>query len=307
MTEPGGHDGTPPTARPTSFARRLLLGCLAVTTVVAAFGAPAPATDVPAPAAAADLRGGTAARLFDDELTPLPGNVFLLIGPATGSSHAQVYDTNAYLPGEARHPDTVTSNVVANRLVRSITGSQVAVIDMTSSRSGGPSGGLARAIAYFNVVSDGTFTGELRVAATGQLDPNGYLRGIDHIDAKTAAAGLADVDVLFTPTVPTSNAGKAPAARIVGEIARDTTSGDSLHDPDRLRRLRQWGVTRPAGMDVVDVRHVIDVSAYLCGTGSAFACEVTDVLERQARQRLAQLTATARAENERLAARAVER
>jgi predicted S18 family serine protease len=218
-----------------------------------------------------------------------------------------VYDTNAYLHGEARHPDTVTSNVVANRLVRSITGSDVAVIDMTSARSGGPSGGLTRAIAYLNVVSDGAFTGELRVAATGQIDPDGYLRGIEHIDAKTAAASLADVDVLFTPTVPTSNAGDAPAARIVGEIARDTTSGDSFHDPDRLRTLRQWGATRPAGMDVVDVRHVIDVSAYMCGAGSAFACEVTEVLERQARERHTQLTETARSENERFAARAVGR
>lgn len=250
----------------------------------------------------ADHRGGTAARLFDGDGSPIPGNVFLLLGPASATTPARVYDATPYEHASGRHPDTIASNLVAHRVVRTITGSDVGVVDMTSASGSGPSGGLTRAIAYLNIVSGGRFTGDLRVAATGQLTPDGHVGGIDNIDPKTVAARLADVDVLFTPTVPTGEVADAYGARLVGEVARDPKAGHSLNDPRRLALFSLWGAGRPVGMDIVDARHLIDVSSYLCGAGSEFACAVTTALDDQARRRHAQRTDAARPENERLRA-----
>ena len=124
------------------------------------------------------------------------------------------------------------------------------------------------------MVSNGAFTGDLRVAATGQLRPGGHVGAIDHIDAKTVAADLADVDVLFTPTVPSTQASETHGARLVGEFVRDPSTGNSLNDPRLVELFDRWGASRPSGMDIVDVRHLIDVSSYLCGAGSDFACHI---------------------------------
>ncbi|HSM66987.1 MAG TPA: hypothetical protein VK860_11825 [Ilumatobacteraceae bacterium] len=286
--------------------RRLLSWCFVAIVAIGIAGeapaGPEPGLGEPGPDAIADHLGGIAARLFDADGRPIPGHVFLLIGPATATDRARVYDTVPYRHDSDQHPDTVASNVVANQTVRTIAGSDVEIIDMTSASGGGSSGGLTRAIAYLNVVSDGEFTGDLRIAATGQLSPRGYLGGIDHIDAKTVAADLADADVLFSPTPPTSGISSAHGARTVGEFTRAPGASGALNDPDRLGLFRQWGASRSDGMDIVDARHLIDVSSYLCGTGSAFACEVTEALDHQAHQRHEELTDAARAETERLLA-----
>lgn len=280
----------------THLPVRTLLGCCLAVVAAVGFRAGTPVT----PTAVADDAGGIAARLYDADGTPLPGNVFLLIGPGSGTAETRVYDTTPYTHGLGVHPDTAESNLLANRVVREITGSVIPIVEMTHASAGGPSGGITRAIAYLDVVSDGAFTNGLRVAATGQLTVDGGLRSIEHIDAKTAAADLAGADVLFTPTRPTNATVEAHAARLVGEVTRDLSSGRTLNDPRRVAVFRRWGADRPAGMDVVDARHLIDVSAYLCGTGSTFACEITDSLDRLAQERLDDLTAQASSESHRL-------
>lgn len=255
---------------------------------------------VPAPDLAADYDGGVAARLYDANSTPLVGDVFLLIGSGESTPKARVYDSTPYTHHSASHPETVASNRLAAQTVERITDADIEMIEMTNAAAGGSSGGLTRAIAYLNVFSDGAFTGGLRVAATGVLSPEGHVSSIDGIDAKVAAAHLADADVLFTPTVPTQRALDAYGTRLVGEVVRDRSTGSSLNDPRRVQLFRGWGANRPSGMDVVDARHLIDVSAYLCGTGSAFACDITERLDRLAQQRLDELTAEASNEVERL-------
>jgi hypothetical protein len=32
-------------------------------------------------------------------------------------------------------------------------------------------------------------------------------------------------------------------------------------------------------MDIIYVRHIADVAAYLCGTGSTYACHITELLD----------------------------
>jgi hypothetical protein len=256
--------------------------------------------EVPAPDLAADYDGGVAARLYDANSTPLVGDLFLLIGSGNSTPAARVYDSTPYTHQSARHPDTVASNRLAAQTVERITGADIELIEMTNAAAGGSSGGLTRAIAYLNVLSDGAFTGGLRVAATGVLSPEGHVSSIDGIDAKAAAAHLADADVLFTPSVPTQRALDAYSTRLIGEFVRDRSTGSSLNDPRRVQLFREWGASRPNGMDVVDARHLIDVSAYLCGAGSGFACDITERLDRLAQQHLDERTAEASNEVERL-------
>ncbi len=303
---------THPPARPTTNSapsRRtvahVLLACLAVsamgvqTPVDAGSPDANPGTSATGPDLVADYVGGTAARLYDTDGTPLAGNVFLLIGSGGSAANARVYDSTPYTHDRGTHPDIVASNLLASRVVEAITDTDVEFIEMTNGPGGGPSGGLARAIAYLNVLSDGAFTGDLRVAATGELSPEGHVSAIDDIDAKTAAAHLAGADVLFTPSVPTSEALEAYGARLGGESVRDPSTGASLNDPRRVELFRQWGAGRPVGMDVIDTRHLIDVSSYLCGAGSTFACDITEQLDRHAQQRLDALTDEASNELER--------
>ena len=278
-----------------------LLVAVAAISLRAEHSGASPRTQDDGPDVVADHPGGTAARLFDGDGSPIPGPVYRQLGPAGPSSSARLYDTTPYIPAGGRHPDTSASNRVANRAVQAITESEIEVVDMTSGSGSGPSGGLIRAIAYLNIVSDGQFTGDLRVAATGQLAPDGHLGGIDNIDPKTVAAHLAGADVLFTPTIPSERV-RADGARLVGEVTRDPAAGRTLNDPRRLAAFRRWGASRPAGMDIVDARHLIDVSSYLCGAGSAFACAITIALDDQTRVRHAEQTDAARSETERLRA-----
>ena len=302
---PAAHDAVAASPR---FVAHLLLACLVAVAAVGADVRPpvttSPSDDrgvgVPVPDLMADHAGGIAARLHDADGEPLAGDVFLLIGSGGSTPQARVYDSTPYTHGRAPHPDTVASNLLAARTVERITGAELEVIEMTSASAGGPSGGITRAIAYLNVLSDGAFTGGHRVAATGVLSPEGHVSSIDDIDAKAAAAHLAEADVLFTPTVPTRWALDAYGARLVGELVREPETGRSFHDPRRIDQFRRWGAQRPSGMDVIDVRHIIDVSSYLCGAGSTFACDVTGQLGRLAQQRLDGLTEDSGNESARL-------
>ena len=263
-----------------------------------------PAPDTHEPDLVADQVGGIAARLHAEGDTPIPGHVFLLLARAGSTASARLYDRTPYTHDGGAHDDTLESNQVAARAVEALTGSDVEVLELTSAPGGGASAGLTYAIAYLNAVSDGAFTGELRVAATGRLDEDGHVGSIDHIDLKTAAARLADADVLFTPVAPSSETIDAYADRLVGESVRPADGAVTLNDPRRVETFRRWGAGRPDGMDVVDARHLIDVAAYLCGSGSSYACLVTEQLDEQARQRHGDRQDEARAESERLRAAA---
>jgi len=303
---PAGHSTGAASRR---IGAHMLLACLVVAAVTGVGARPpvvaiSPGGDrgvgVPAPDLAADYDGGIAARLHDANGTPLVGDLFLLIGSGGSTPAARVYDSTPYTHTHGSHPDTMASNRLAARTVEVITGADVELIEMTNASAGGSSGGLTRAIAYLNVASDGAFTAGLRVAATGVLSPEGHVSSIDGIDAKAAAAHLAGADVLFTPTVPTQGALDATGARLVGEVVRGPGTGRSFNDPRRVQLFREWGATRPSGMDVIDARHLIDVSAYLCGAGSAFACNVTERLDQLTQQRLDELTDEASIEDKRL-------
>jgi hypothetical protein len=85
----------------------------------------------------------------------------------------------------------------------------------------GPSAGLLYALADLDLLTPGRLAGGLRVAATGALGSDGVVTSVRMVDAKLAAARLADADVFFAPTMP------------AGEIGVAVTSRQGTPTPDR--------------------------------------------------------------------------
>jgi hypothetical protein len=228
----------------------------------------------------ADHVGGVAARLHLDGEVAVPGDLFALFATNGSDDAARLYDTTAYtLVREDVHPEMAASNQTAAGVVADIVGHDVSPLDFTSAPAGGFSAGLTFAVGYLNEVSDGAFTGDVGVAATGALDDDGYLDWVTAIDEKTAAAQVAEVDVMFTTATPTYSTLDRYAARYEGDLHGARRTGTALAAERNWSAYEQLGADRPtAGMDVVAVAHLGDVAAYLCGAGSAFACDVRATL-----------------------------
>ena len=131
---------------------------------------------------------------------------------------------------------------------------------------------------YLDLVSDGRFSDGLRVAATGRVRADGYVEPISAVDEKTAAAAFAGAGVLFTASVPDEATIAVHGSRFVGEMRWSRSPDGTLADERYWDRYHAWGAGRPDGMDIVAVRHIGDVAAYLCGAGSIAACDIVDEL-----------------------------
>jgi hypothetical protein len=229
--------------------------------------------------------GGVAARVRISDGVPVPGDVFLLMATDGSDAKARLFDQTPFTHDRELSTDTLQSNEAAVAAVAAFTGTRLEMFDFTYPPGGGPSGGLAYAISYLNIVSNGAFTGQVRVAATGALQPHGYVHPVTAIDEKSAAAHLAHADVLFTPSTPTEMTVSTYGARFVGELFRSRHTGSTLASERLWEHYRDWGEDRPGGMDIVAVRHIGDVAAYLCGTGSGFACDLVATLGGQVVER----------------------
>lgn len=232
----------------------------------------------PVPDASADRVGGIAARLHVADGAAVVGDVFVLMAAEGSQESVRLFDETPFTHGNGTSDDAHESNLAANTTVEAITGTEIDVVDFTTAPGGGRSAGLTYAIGYLNMISGGSFTGGLRVAATGRLRTHGYVMPVNAIDEKTAAAHLADADVIFTPSTPTDHHRRMYGARVVGELFRAAHTGTPLRVERRLDNYTAWGTDPPPGMDIVQVRHLADVAAYLCGSGSNYACDITEVL-----------------------------
>ena len=102
---------------------------------------------------------------------------------------------------------------------------------------GGPSGGLAMALAIYDRVTTGRLTGRHRVAVTGTIATTGRVGEIGGVAQKARAAVTAHADIFL---VPSSQAGEARSA-INGELR---VVGVTTFD-EALRALRRLGGDRP--------------------------------------------------------------
>jgi Lon-like protease len=64
---------------------------------------------------------------------------------------------------------------------------------------GGPSGGLAYALAITDMLDQADLAQGRRIAATGTIDVNGEVGPVGAVDLKAVAAEDADADLFFVP------------------------------------------------------------------------------------------------------------
>jgi hypothetical protein len=228
----------------------------------------------PAPDEVASYTGGAAARVRQPDGTPMAGHLYVLMATVGSHDRARLYDQTPFTHDQEPRADAAESNRLAAETAAEITGVEVDPVELTNAPRGGTSGGLIYLIAYLNLVSDGAFTAHVRVAATGALDAEGYIVHVRGMDEKLGAARLAGADVLFTPSSPSHPQLAAHAARHAGHTYRTRHGRVSLAEERGLDDYQLWGATQPDGVDVVNVGHIADVAAYLCGAGSVYACSI---------------------------------
>ena len=68
----------------------------------------------------------------------------------------------------------------------------------------GPSAGLMMALAYIDLLTPGALVGDMRVAGTGGIRPDGLAFPVKGIDVKVATAMLTRPDVIFVTRPPKS-------------------------------------------------------------------------------------------------------
>ncbi len=231
-----------------------------------------------APDRVADHVGGIAARLRRADGTTVAGHLYLLLATVGSEEHARLFEQTPFTHDRGAHADTIESNRLAAAAAEALTGHDVEHVEFTTAPGGGPSGGLIYLIAYLNLTSDGAFTGDLRVAATGELRAEGYIAPVTAANEKVGAAELAGTDVFFTSAAPSHAAVAEHGGRHTGHRFRSRHGRSPLATERSLDEYETWGATRPDALDIVSVGHVADVAAYLCGAGSGYACAVADQL-----------------------------
>jgi hypothetical protein len=280
---------------------------LLVPTSIAQLAAPIPGAVTAEPDVVSDdIVGGYAIRLHTVDGAALPGDVFLLAAHGTNDRKVLVFDDTPYTTTSDRaHVDTIAANINAHHVATTISGVDVPLLDVTTSGGGGSSGGVAYTIAYLDVISNGAYTGDLRVAGTGTVWPGGRHNPVMGIEQKVAAAHVADVDVMFSAGLPRtlSDAYELPARIERASLTNMATAHATLSE--RVEMYTELGATRPTdGLDVVGISHVIDIAAYLCGTGSDYACEIVQLIDDSMVQQLHTLPASPRSVEAALAAAA---
>ncbi len=249
----------------------------------------APAIDVPAPSRFSGTEdegrsGGQAARLeLDDAALNEVMSDWYWLTYIDGGSRLRVFEHYAAAttdPGS----ELVDSENVAWRLATKAVGSQS---DLTTSdklpqwahfRTGddtGPSAGLMFTLAYIDALTSGALVGDLRVAGTGAIGPDGVVIPVKMIEVKVAAALLARPNVVFTPEAP--------------DGTENVTIVDSEHTriPDADSTVAGWlnvsgyeqagraAAAHPGTTAFVVVHDIRQALAFLCGrTDNATTCAV---------------------------------
>jgi hypothetical protein len=248
-----------------------------------------PTVDVPAPldSGAGDgiRRGGQATRIeFDDPDLNAEISAWYRLAYLDGGSRLQVFEHSA--PG-VYGPESVIvkSELAAWRVANEAVGANgvdsviPALPNWAVVRTGitdGPSAGLIFTLAYIDVLTRGALAGNLRVAGTGGISPNGFVFSVAGVEVKVATAVLARPDVVFSPrpsklirntTVIESGSSGTPE---LGD-----TVGDWL-DIDGYEQAGRDAAGHPGTVAFVVVHDFRQALAWLCGrTGIPTTCGVS--------------------------------
>jgi hypothetical protein len=246
------------------------------------------AVDEPAPkswgAGEPARRGGQAARIeFDDANLDKSLSAWYRLAYIDGGTRLQVFEhSDPRIAGAA--PDIERSENTAWRVANEAVGPYGASTESVQVPTGahvrtgnttGPSAGLIFTLAFIDQLTPGALVGNLRVAGTGGIGPDGVVFPVSGIEVKVAAAILARPDVIFTPRP--------------SELIDNTTIVESRHTryPDVGYTVAEWlnvfgyeqagrdAAGHPGTVDFVVVHDIRQVLAYLCGrTNDVTTCAI---------------------------------
>lgn len=237
-----------------------------------------PTIDVPAPRAfGADgvaRRGGLAARIELDSATfTSAGSAWYRLAYIDGGTRLQVFEHSA-VTSTGSNSDAIQSETIAWRLANQALGMtpdearRTRLPRWAHIRTGnqiGFSAGLIFTLAYIDLLTPGRLVGNLRIAATGGVGPDGVVIPAFGLDAKVAAALLTRPDVIFTTSAPDSI---AHVTVIESQHTRLLDVGDTVASFLNLGQYQQAGrdaATHPSTLAVVVVHDLRQALAWLCG------------------------------------------
>ena len=248
-----------------------------------------PAIDVPAPSRFSGTQdegrsGGQAARLeLDDAVHNDAMSAWYWLTYIDGGTRLRVFEQYAAASTDPSSELSQSENL-AWRLANLAVGSDGD--PMTSAElphwarfrtghDGGPSAGLMFTLAYIDALTPDALVGNLRVAGTGAIGPDGVVVPVAMVEVKVAAALLARPDVIFTPKVPN---GTQHVTIVESEHTRFPTTGRTVAEWLNLSGYEHAGraaASRPGTVAVVVVHDVRQALAWLCGrTEDATTCAI---------------------------------
>ncbi len=230
-----------------------------------------PAIDVPAPQpwGAEDVshRGGRAARIELDD----GSSTWYRLAYIDEGTRLQVFE---HYPATTSGPgsDMELSQHEAWRLANAAAGTPAGTSDrfpdsarVRTGNDMGFSAGLMFTLAYIDMLTPGALVGDLRVAGTGGIGPDGVVTPAFGIEVKVAAAMLTRPDVIFTTSAPSSIDDVTIVESQHTRIA-DTgyTTGEWLNVSGYEQTGRVAG-SHPGTTAVVVVHDLRQALAWLCG------------------------------------------
>ncbi len=137
----------------------------------------------------------------------------------------------------------------------------------------GPSAGLMMALAYIDLLTPGALVGELQVAGTGGIRPDGLAFPVKGIDVKVATARLTRSDVIFVTREPTL---VEHVTIVPSQKERIPADGYTVGEWLNVAGYEQAGrdaAGHPGTAPVVVVHDLRQALAWLCGrTDEASVC-----------------------------------
>jgi hypothetical protein len=245
-----------------------------------------PVVDVPSPgfwdSESGVGRGGQAARIELDDAELYDGmSTWYRLAYLDGGTRLQVFE-NSPIATVGPESDMMRIETIAWRLAnevvepqnRSTASDHLPVwAHVRTGNTDGPSVGLMMALAYIDLLTPGALVGDLRVAGTGGIRPDGLAFPVKGIDVKVATALLARSEVIFVTRQPTS---VENVTIVESQKERIPADGYTVGEWLNVAGYEQAGRDangHPGTVPVVVVHDLRQALAWLCGrTDGASVC-----------------------------------
>jgi hypothetical protein len=129
----------------------------------------------------------------------------------------------------------------------------------------GTSAGLMFTLAYLDVLTPGALVGNLRVAGTGGIGPDGVVFPVANVEVKVAAAMLTRPDVIFAPRPSWFAEGVTIVESEHTRIPADGFSAGEWLNVIGFEQAGRDAANHPGAVAVVVVHDVRQALAWLCG------------------------------------------